>query len=465
MNKAKRFMKPILCAAALVLIVGGVVVLATRSWRPTAQHAVARYYCPMHPTYTSDRPGDCPICFMKLVKAEGDAPAAPTRTKSQDTHEHASEQFKTICYLHNCPQLHAGKPCPMTVVAKPGEAVTCPVCGMHIAEAAPPPGQRKVLYWTDPMIPGYQSDKPGTSPMGMELVPVYEEAAGAAPSQAEPPAGYAPVLVTPQKQQLIGMRTEPVSRRMLTKTIRTVGVVAHDPELYQAQQEFIQAQEAWRRAQSSSISEVTEQASRLVESSRLRLRHLGLSEEMIEDVASSIQPDHRLLLGGRGQFWVYASIYEYELSLIRPGQAVTVEVSALPGQAFTGTVKAIDPMLDAATRTARVRVLVEDPQSVLKPEMYVNVLIQIPLGEVLAVSQEAVFDTGTRRIAFVDRGQGLFEPRDVTLGAKADDAYEVTAGLAEGESVVTSGNFLIDSESRLKAAIQGLSSEGHQHGQ
>ena len=197
MNKAKRFMKPILCAAALVLIVGGVVVLATRSWRPTAQHAVARYYCPMHPAYTSDRPGDCPICFMKLVKAEDDAPAAPTRTKSQDTHEHASEQFKTICYLHNCPQLHAGKPCPMTVVAKPGEAVTCPVCGMHIAEAAPPPGQRKVLYWTDPMIPGYQSDKPGTSPMGMELVPVYEEAAGAAPSQAEPPAGYAPVLVTP----------------------------------------------------------------------------------------------------------------------------------------------------------------------------------------------------------------------------------------------------------------------------
>ena len=458
------------------LAVGGIVLLSARHpgrllsragagspLATRAAHPQPTYYCPMHPTYTSDRPGDCPICNMKLVKREMTAVPA---SMASGAHEHASEQFKSICYLHNCTKLHEGQPCPMTVVAKPGEKVTCPICGTHIAEASPVPAQRKILYWTDPMIPGFKSDKPGKSPMGMDLVPVYEEVPGMeTASSAGTPAGYAPVLVSPQKQQLIGITTATVQRQALTKTIRTAGIIAHDPELYQAQQEFIQAYQARQKAQSGGSAEAATLAQELVDSSRLRLRHLGLSEELIDDISTWTAPDHRLLLGGAGQYWVYASIYEYELQLVHPGQQVTVDVSALSGQTFDGVVKAIDPMLDPMTRTARARILIEDPQGVLKPDMYVNVSIVAELGEVVAVPEEAVFATGERQIVFVDKGQGLFEPRAVILGARADGTYEVKDGLTIGESVVTSGNFLIDSESRLRGAAQQVGSDTHQHGQ
>ena len=419
--------------------------------RMVAVREAATYYCPMHPTYTSDRPGDCPICNMRLVKRDA---AAPSEVTTQEDHTGASKQFTSICYLHNCSKLHEGKPCPMTVVAKPGEAVTCPICGTHIAEAAGPPIQRKLLYWTDPMIPDYRAEGPGKSPMGMDLVPVYEEETPMVSSAA--PEGHAPVLLTSAKQQLIGVRTAPAERQRVLKTIRTVGTIAHDPELYQAQAELIQASQAWRRAQAGSNSEVLAQAERLLDSSRLRLRHLGLGDEAIRDVETWTEPDSRLLVGGTGAYWVYASIYEYELSLVQPGATAVIEVEAFPGRAFSGTVRSIDPMLDPVTRTARARILVEDPEGILKPAMFVTAVMTVDLGEQLTVPVEAVFATGERKLIFVDRGQGLFEPRDVVLGIKADDVYAVESGVTEGEQVVTSGNFLIDSESRLKAALQGM---------
>ncbi len=421
------------------------------------------YYCPMHPTYTSDRPGDCPICNMRLVKRE-----APSHQESMQHTAHSTEQAKKapkdICYLHHCPMAHAGKPCPMLVVAKEGEKVQCPVCGFHVMDRTHRRESRKILYWTDPMIPGYKSDKPGKSPMGMDLIAVYEENGTGFEQPVTTPAGYAPILVTHQKQQLIGVKTAVVVQQAMTKTIRTVGTVAHDPELYQAQAEFIKAYEVWQRAQSGTIPEIAEQAQQLVESSRLRLRHLGLSDAMIDEVKTWTQPDHRLLLGGAGQFWIYASVYEYELPLIHPPQQAIVTIDALVGHPFTGTVKAMDPMVDSTTRTMRVRILVDDPEGFLKPQMYVNVGIAVDLGEVLAIPEEAVFHTGMKQIVFVDKGQGLFEPRDVTVGVKADGYYEIKDGVSEGEAVVTSGNFLIDSESRLKAALEDMGGEGHSHG-
>lgn len=401
----------------------------------------------MHPTYTSDRPGDCPICNMRMVPREAKPP-----------------DLNTICYLHNCPKVHAGQPCPMTVVAKPGEAVTCPICGTHVAEAAPAKQERKILYWTDPMIPGYRADGPGKSPMGMDLVPVYAEDAG--PSTAASPEGYAPVLVTPERRQLIGVTTQPAARRNLTKTIRTVGRIAYDPELYQAQQEYLEALRAVRRADPQATPEIATQAQQLVDAARLRLRLLGLSDALIEELGAQEKPDQSLLLTDPDRHvWVYATVYEYELPLVVPGQTVRVELPSLPGRAFEGTIRAIDSVLDPQTRSARIRAILSDAEGVLKPEMFVNASIIVPLGEVLAVPEEAIFNTGSRRIVFVDKGQGLFEPRDVTVGAQADGAVEIKDGIAEGEVVVTSGNFLIDSESRLKAALAGAATPGHQHGQ
>lgn len=399
-----------------VLAVGGLVLFrlppsAFRLHRASVQEV---YYCPMHPTYTSDRPGTCPICNMNLVKKEG-------MQKAEGGRRNEAKATKDICYLHNCPMARDGKPCPMLVMAKAGETVTCPICGTHVVE---------------------------------------EATAGA------PPAGYALVLMTPQKRQLIGVKTAPVVRRALTKTIRTVGRIAYDPELYQAEAEYLQALNGLLTAHTTSNVELVEQATTLVEAARMRLRLLGLDESLIEEMTRWSGPDERLLLTDlSGGAWVYATVYEFELPLVRMGQQVQVEVPAMPGRMLTGTVRSIDPVLDPTTRAARVRAVVTEEGGGLKPEMFVNASIVVELGEVLAVPEEAVINTGARQLVFVDQGEGLLEPRDVVLGAKAEGVYAVNSGVEEGETVVTNGNFLIDSESRLKAALEGMGAGGtHQHG-
>ncbi|MBI4597865.1 MAG: efflux RND transporter periplasmic adaptor subunit [Candidatus Omnitrophica bacterium] len=459
-------------AAALLIGVGAVV---ARSGRRHGAHQAVVYYCPMHPTYTSNRPGSCPICNMTLVKREAQgsglgAQGQPSLPRAQSPEPRAA---KDICYMHNCPMMKPGQQCPMLVVAKAGEKVVCPICGTHVAEAATGPsvtpamGEKKTLYWTDPMLPGYKSDKPGKSPMGMDLIPVYEENGAPGAATAAAPEGYAPILVAPQKRQFIGVTTAPVQRRTINKIIRTVGQIANDPELYQAQQEYLQALKALGQAKTGTMPEVTERAQRLVDSSRLRLRRLGLSHELIDEMASWTGPDQRLLLADpSGQVWLYAPIYEFELPFVQIGQTIVAESASVPGKTWEGIIRSIDPVLDPASRSARVRAILTDSEGALKPEMFVNASIQIAAGEVLAIPEEAVFDTGTKRVVFVDKGEGLFEPRDVTVGIKAEGSYEIKSGVAEGELVVTSGNFLIDSESRLKAALEGMSgSGGHQHGQ
>jgi len=430
-----------------ILAIGGFVFIKNRPNHSDQGQSI--YYCPMHPTYTSDRPGVCPICNMNLVKKED--------TTDMDLKEKIAQKLRDICIMHKCDKVHDGKPCPMMIVGKEGEEIDCPICGRHVISGGEVI-EKKIAYWTDPMIPGFKSDKPGKSPMGMDMVPVYEENASVA-SSAPAPDGYAPVLVTAQKQQLIGIKTAAVERKKLSKSIRTVGTIAHDPELYQAQTEFIQAIAAFERAKQSNIPEIVDQSKRLVESTRIRLKHMGLSDELISEVAVWKEAEHSLLFAHPGEpVWMYAQVYEYELPLIRVGQEVKAEVSSLAGKIFQGNIRAIDQMVDQMTRTTRIRAQLQDLDGQLKPDMYVNVSIEIDLGETLSVPAEAVFDTGTKKIVFIDKGQGLFEPRDVLLGAKADNDYQVKNGVVAGEKVVTSGNFLIDSESRLKAALEGLSS-------
>jgi RND family efflux transporter MFP subunit len=161
-------------------------------------------------------------------------------------------------------------------------------------------------------------------------------------------------------------------------------------------------------------------------------------------------------------------VFESQVTRIRKGMAADIQISNLPGQSLVGKVDYIYPYLDPKTRTVRVRIVVPNKDLALRPEMYATVGFQVPAGEpVLAVPNEAILDTGERRIAFVSRGEGTFEPREVTIGLRTRDDSVVLAGLTEGEAVVISGNFLIDSESRLKAALASMGSgaaAGHQHG-
>lgn len=336
------------------------------------------------------------------------------------------------------------------------------------------------------------------------------------------------VQISPERQQLIGVRIGTVEKRVLQKVIRTNGRVEFDekrlatispkiggwieelyvdftgapvkkgaplltlysPELVSTQEEYLSALRARRELSASPYPEVAASGNALVESARRRLRLWDISEEQIRVLEQTGQVRKTLTLyspyGGivlekmafRGMrvepgmalykladlsvVWLIADIYEYELPLIRLGQQATIHLSYLQGEAFTGKAVFIYPYLDAQTRTAKVRFEFANPHGKLKPEMYAGVEITIRLGDKVTVPEGAIIDTGIRKVAIVDKGSGYFEPRDVKLGTKAGDYYEVLDGLTVGERVVTSANFLIDSESKLKEAVGGA---GHQHGQ
>lgn len=394
-------------------------------------HQATKYQCPMHPSYVSDRPGDCPICGMKLVPFE---PAAPGSTMPAG---------KKMCVLHKCTMAH----CKMELPLAPGETVTCPICGTHTAPAAGASG--KVLYYRNPMNPEATSPVPMKDSMGMDYVPVYAEDASDTPI-----AGQASTVISAQKKQLIGMKTEPVKKRRLLFTVRASGSVAYDPELYNAIAEHHSAMVARDKVKDSPWPDVHERAEALVRASALRLRQLGLSESQIAAYTGMEAAPTNLLIGGAdGSVWVYAQIYEYEISHVRPGQQAEITTPAYPGKVFRGTVKAVDPNLSAETRSLRVRIEVPNPDGLLKLEMFVNAAIKADLGEKLALPEAALLDSGERKLVFVELGEGRIEPREVRVGSVADGYYELLSGVREGEKVVTTANFLIDSESRLKAAI------------
>lgn len=330
--------------------------------------------------------------------------------------------------------------------------------GHEAAEAS-----KKQVYHC-PMHPTYTSEKPGECPIcGMDLVPVEarEHAGRAKEAGVE---GQAAVQVDARRRQLIGLTTEPAARRKMIKVIRTVGRIAYDPELYRTQEEFLTALESVRRIERGGSSEASERARNLLKSSRLKLKILGLSETQIDELARLGRPETSLLLsqGKGGKPWLYADVYESELPLVRVGQRVEATSPSAPGQAFEGTVKAIDPAVNPKTRSVRVRAQLEDPKGLLRPDTYLNARIRVDLGELLAIPESAVIDTGVRQVVFIDEGDGYLAPREVTMGVRTEGYAQVREGLAEGDPVVTSGNFLIDSESKLQAAISAFAG-GHAH--
>ncbi|MCU0560088.1 MAG: efflux RND transporter periplasmic adaptor subunit [Desulfobacterales bacterium] len=334
------------------------------------------------------------------------------------------------------------------------------------------------------------------------------------------------VQISPERQQLIGVRFGTVEKRDLQKVIRTVGRIDFDekrigivspkisgwiealhvdftgrfvrkgepllaiysPELVATQQEYLLALKAQQEWSQSPFAEVAQGGRRLAESARRRLKLWDISDAQIQALEEGREPSKTLTLYSPftgyvveksvnpGQFveagtalfkiadlsvvWLIADIYEYELPAIRVGQQAAIRMAYYPGETFTGRAIYIYPYLDPQTRTARVRYEFANPHGRLKPEMFTHVEIIVRLGEKLAVPEGAVIETGVRQVVIVDRGAGYFEPREVRLGAKAGELFEVLDGLKAGERVVTSANFLIDSESKLKEAVGGM---GHQH--
>lgn len=263
----------------------------------------------------------------------------------------------------------------------------------------------------------------------------------------------------------------------------------YSPELVSTQEEYLIALKAKKYISGTPYSDISSGADSLIEATRRRLLLWDISEEQIKRLEEKGIVQKSLILyspldgfvlekeGFEGMYvtpetklytvadlsnvWVYADIYEYEIPLLRIGQSAIINLSYYPGEVFKGKLIYIYPYLDEKTRTVRVRFEFPNKGLKLKPKMYANVEIKADLGKKLSVSETAVIDSGERKIVFVDIGGGHFEPREVKTGIKAKNYYEIISGLKEGEKVVTSANFLIDSESRLKEAMGGMV---HEHG-
>jgi Cu(I)/Ag(I) efflux system membrane fusion protein len=263
----------------------------------------------------------------------------------------------------------------------------------------------------------------------------------------------------------------------------------YSPELVATQTEYLLAVKSRRTLGDSPFPEVAEGAKSLLESARRRLKLWDITEDHIEDLERTgevlrtlpihapaggtvikkvalagmhVNPgDELYTIADLSHIWINADIYEYEIPFIKVGQTATVTLSYDPAAVLRGRIAFIYPTLDPQTRTARVRFELANPGERLKPGMYTNVELNVPLGTRLVVPTDAILDTGERQLIFLHLGGGQLEWRTVKLGIRAEDWVEVLAGLKEDEHVVTSANFLLDSESQLKAAVGGM--KGMQH--
>jgi len=313
--------------------------------------------------------------------------------------------------------------------------------------------QQKDIY-TCPMHPQIKKDEPGQCPIcGMNLIKA-EQPMSESPQTPASPDGHASFNLPSARSQMIGVKLGIVERKPLFRAIRAAGRLAYDPELYTAQNEYVEALKQLESVKSSPVADVRQSARRMVDSARLRLKILGLSDKQIEGMNKADTTDASLLLNKAGQdAWVYADVYEMDLPHIRPGLAAEVSAGFLAGKVLVGKVVSVDRMINPATRTAKARVLISDARALLRPETYVDVYILSSLGEQITVPFDSIFDTGRQAWVFVADGKGKYEPRLITVKFYADDEAAIASGLKEGEQIVTSANFLIDSESRLKGAM------------
>ena len=337
---------------------------------------------------------------------------------------------------------------------------------------------KKAEVWYCPMHPTYRSDKPGSCPIcNMKLALLKDEpAAAVSHGEHERLTGerhvpdHAALALSPEKRALIGVRTAAVEKKELKSSLLEPARVIYDRELYDAQVEYLRESRISRGTQRkreiafANLVDSRWEAPRIdIVKSKLLL--MGMDEESLDELVKEGKADPTLLyIAADGGIWAYVEVFEHEAASVRKGDRVRLEVHAVPGKTYESTVHSIAASVDPATRRVRVRARLKN-DGFLKPGMYASAVIESDLGAAVAVPVEAVVHTGERDVVFVEKPEGIFEPRSVTLGAKAGDFYQVLGGLTEGEQVSVSGNFMLDSESRLKAAFEGAGDAGgHAHG-
>ena len=405
------------------------------------------------------------------------------------------------CSIHPDVILHEAGNCPIG-----GKTLTfvTTVNAAHVREDQNQ-DERKVQYWVAPMDPNFISDKPGKSPMGMDLVPVYEGESGSSGSM---------IIIDPTVVQNTGIMTTPVEIRGISKEIRTIGLVDYDetrythihtkvkgwierlyvdftgqrvkkdqalldiysPELVSTQEEYLSSLSSLKARNLGSDA--------LLRSTRNRLINWDITTEQIEELertgkVSKVMTLHspfngivveKMALEGMNvvegmnlyaiadlsKVWVYADIYEFELPWLEEQLDAEMTLTYIPGKIFKGKVAYIYPYLDSKTRTIKVRLEFDNENGDLKPGMYANIVIKAAERKnSIVIPKESVIHSGERDIVFISLGDGKFEPREISLGVSGEGGYyEVITGLIGNEMVVTSGQFLLDSESSLREAVR-----------
>jgi membrane fusion protein, copper/silver efflux system len=387
-----------------------------------------KYHCPMHPNYISDRPGDCPICGMRLVPMDQPpAPAAPEPTQEAPSSLppgtfHVSTEHQQLIGVRYGEVEMAAASRTIRAVGKVEMDET------RIARIHP-----KVDGWIENVFADFTGK---FVKKGQPLLSIYS-----------------PELLATQQEYLLAMRAKEILRH-------------------------------------SSMSSVHEDNVSLVDAAKRRLELWDLTDEQIEEVQRSgkplkavmlfspisgyitarnaypkqrVMPDTELYtVVDLSRVWVMADVYEYEAPSVRVGQSAVVTLSYQQGRTYRARVSYIQPSLDPATRTLKVRLELGNPALALKPEMYVDVEFQLSNPVRPMVPADAVLNSGLTKTVFVDHGDGHLEPRHVETGERFGDRLEILKGLSAGERIVVSGTFLIDSESQLKSAAAGMA--GHQHG-
>lgn len=433
------------------------------------------------------------IGFVLVLTACGDDTqmqgdkAASGETALEHAEKHMDPTY--VCPMH-----------PQIVKDEPGN---CPICGMDLVKKEPEPqqqgsGEKKILYWVAPMDPSYRRDAPGKSPMGMDLVPVYDEGGGLS------------VKISPVVENNLGVRTAKAERNTLWRKIDTVGYVDFDetkishvhlrtkgwieklyvesegervkkgqllfevysPELVTAQEEYVQALGSGHKG--------------LIRASRERLIALGISEQQIETLHNTrrvnqyvssyasqdgivaklgvregmyVMPQFEVMaLADLSSIWIQAEIFESQVDWVKRGQPADVELSYYPGRTWEGKLQYVYPSLNPKTRTLKVRLQFDNPDETLKPNMFANVTIYGgPKRDVVVIPSEALIRTGEEQRVILAMGDGKYQPRKVVAGMESGGWVEIQRGLSAGDTVVTSGQFLIDSEASLKASLQRMS--------
>jgi membrane fusion protein, copper/silver efflux system len=387
---------------------------------PAATARAALYHCPMHPDVTSDKPGSCPICGMDLVGVE---PAAPAATESAPPSGVAgragitlSAERRQLLGVRSQEVRHARLERAIRTV---GRIAT----------------DERRLHHVHTKFEGY-------------VERLYVDFTGA----------------------------------FVRKGDRLLAI--YSPELVATQQEYLLALRARQRLGASPVAATARGSADLLEAARQRLLLWDIRDEDIEALEKSgrvtrtldlhaetsgyvvqknvvdgmrVVPQDTLFdIADLSRLWVLADVYESDLPAVKLGMAGEVSVPYLPGRSWRGPVTYVAPTVEAATRTVKVRLEIDNAGRDLKPEMYADVVLRPVLGTGLIVPESAIIDTGDRRIVFVDEGDGNLEPREILTGPKVDGGVQVLGGLEDGESVVVSANFLIDSESSLKAALAAI---------